>query len=91
MTTQETNDIIALNHKELIKGGDFAMITKRIANYIKNKGISVAKISEVTGIGYQKLYRSLNGESRELRADELLLVCRFLDVNPYAFMDSKTA
>ena len=67
------------------------MITQNISRYIENKGITIAKISEVTNIIYQKLCRSLNNKSRELRADELLLICRFLEVNPYDFMDNKTA
>lgn len=67
------------------------MITQNISRYIENKGITIAKISEVTNISYQKLCRSLNNKSRELRADELLLICRFLEVNPYDFMDNKTA
>ncbi len=64
------------------------MITQNISQYIQNKGITIAKISEVTNISYQKLCRSLNTKKRELRADELLLICRFLNVNPYEFMDS---
>ncbi len=66
------------------------MITQNISQYIQDKGITIAKISKVTNISYQKLYRSLSSQ-RELRADELLLICSFLNVNPYEFMDNKTA
>lgn len=62
------------------------MITENISNYIKNKGITIARISEKTGISYQVLCNCFDKKrSRELKADELLLVCRFLEVNPYDF------
>lgn len=68
------------------------MVTQNIAQYIQDRGITIAKISEVTNINYQKLCRSLKNKSRDLRADELLLICGFLEVNPYEFMDNtKTA
>ena len=62
------------------------MITKRIAQIISDKGISVSRISEKTGISYQVLCRCFDEKyKRELKADELLLVCRFLGVNPFDF------
>ncbi len=67
------------------------MLTQNLSQYIESKGITISKISEVTNISYQKLCRSLKSKKRELRADELLLICKFLEVNPYEFMDSKSA
>lgn len=65
------------------------MVTQRVADFIKDKGISIAKISEKTGIGYQILCNCFDeNKSRQLKADELLLVCRYLDVNPYNFMEA---
>ncbi len=65
------------------------MVTQRVADYVRSKGISTAKISEMTGVGYQILCNCFdNNKSRQLKADELLLVCRFLGVNPYDFMDT---
>ena len=64
------------------------MITQNLSQYIQNKGITVTKISEVTNISYQKLCRSLNTKNRDLRAEEFLLICKFLNVNPYEFMDN---
>ena len=64
------------------------MVTKKIGDYIKEKGISIVKISEKTGVSYQILCRCFSKKStRELEADELLLVCRYLEVNPFDFMD----
>ena len=59
------------------------MITNLIADIVADKGIKIARISEATGIPYQKLCVSLDKtKSRELRADELVKVCKFLDINP---------
>lgn len=70
------------------------MVTQRIADYVRSKGISITKIAEKTGIGYQVLCNCFDkNKSRQFKADELLLVCRYLEVNPYDFMDTdkKTA
>lgn len=65
------------------------MVTKKIGGYIKEKGISITRISEATGISYQILTNCFDEKkSRELKADELLLVCRFLEINPFNFMDA---
>lgn len=64
------------------------MVTRKIGNYIKEKGITITRIAEATGISYQILVRCFDEKnSRELKADELLLVCRFLEINPFNFMD----
>ena len=64
------------------------MVTRKIGNYIKEKGITITRIAEATGISYQILARWFDEKnSRELKADELLLVCRFLEINPFNFMD----
>ncbi len=62
--------------------------TKAIGEYIKNKGINLAKMSRDTGIPYVSLYDSLlNGaRDRNLRAGEYMRICNFLDVNPMDFV-----
>jgi hypothetical protein len=51
-------------------------------------GSTITRIAEATGISYQILARCFDEKnSRELKADELLLVCRFLEINPFNFMD----
>ena len=64
------------------------MVTANLSKYIRERGISMARIAKATGISYQVLTNCFdNRKSRELRADELLLVCNFLDINPYDFMN----
>ena len=66
-------------------------VTKAIANYINDKGISLKRVSEATGIPYNPICSSLGADGtrkpRKLRGDELLKVCNFLEVNPMRFMD----
>lgn len=58
--------------------------TKKVAQYIKERGIKLSVISNATGIPYGKLHRSFN-ENRALTADELLEVCFFIEVDPRKF------
>ena len=49
------------------------MVTRKIGNYIKEKGITITRIAEATGISYQILARCFDEKnSRELKADELI-------------------
>ena len=65
------------------------MITCNIGKYIRDKGISISRIAEATGISDQILYRCFDENStRELKGGELLLVCKFLEVNPYDFFEA---
>lgn len=65
------------------------MITTKIANIISDRGISISRIAEVTGISSQILYNCFDSsKTRELRADELVLVCDFLGVNPLELKDN---
>ena len=63
--------------------------TSRLAAYIKEKGIKIAKISEATGIPYFNLYDSLSrGHSkRDLRVEEFMAVCSFLEKDPNDFSE----
>jgi lambda repressor-like predicted transcriptional regulator len=59
-----------------------------MAVYVKEKGINLSVMSRSTGIGYNALYASLSKldiSTRELRADEFMLICNFLDVDPKLF------
>ena len=62
-------------------------VTERVAKYVSDKGISIKKISDVTGISYQPLQVSLadSGRNRDLRDEELLKICVFLEKNPLDF------
>ena len=65
--------------------------TIRLAQYVKEKGISILKMSRATGISYTCLYASLGekGRNRPLSVDEALLVCKFLEVDPRDFASDK--
>ena len=61
--------------------------TKNLSRYVKEKGINISKMSRDTGISYMALYDSLMNTDRErdLRAGEMLQICKFLGVNPLDF------
>lgn len=66
--------------------------TKALAAYINEKGISIKAISDGTGLSEGILYPSLGkGRGRELRADEYLKVCVFLELDPLRFLQMKKA
>lgn len=62
--------------------------TKKVVQYVKERGIKLSAISNATGIPYGKLYRSFT-ENRALTADELLEVCFFIKVDPREFKTKK--
>lgn len=52
-----------------------------IAGTIKESGMTIKSVSRKTGIPYSKLQPSMKG-SRELRADEYLLLCGLFKLDP---------
>lgn len=64
--------------------------TRAVAKYIREKGYSLLKMSEKTGIPYGRLYPCVSAK-RSLRADEFLAVCKFLEKNPFDFKLDKPA
>ncbi len=66
-------------------------VTKRLADYVKEKRINVSAMARDTGIPYMALYDSLLNDERdrEIRGRELLRVCKFLGVNPMEFAEEK--
>lgn len=61
--------------------------TRALAEYINEKGISIATICKATGLTKTPIYDSLslNGRGRPLKSDEFLLICMFLEVDPRRF------
>lgn len=59
--------------------------TRLLGDYIREKGIALAPVSEKTGISYGKLLRSLSVGDRALRTDEFLSVCSLLELDPMRF------
>lgn len=58
--------------------------TKTLAEIVKKEKVNITWLSSVTRIPYMNLYNSLKNSKREreLRADELLLICDAIGVDP---------
>lgn len=61
--------------------------TKQISEFVRSKGFNLSDVSRKTGIPYGALYASLCNEARDrdLKADEFLSLCCFLEKNPMDF------
>lgn len=68
--------------------------TRKMANYIRSKGISIKFIADATNLTTGVLYPSLKikttGRIRPLRVDEFLAICAFLEVDPFDFQEKET-
>lgn len=64
-----------------------SLVTRNVAMYVEEKGINISKMARDTKISYAALYTSLCDKERDrpLRADELLSICDFLDIDPRNF------
>lgn len=64
-------------------------ISRRIGTYMKDKGFNLSEVARKTGLDYQSLYVSLYDEKRErdLRTEELIPLCIFLNINPMDFAE----
>lgn len=58
--------------------------TKKVSEYIREKGFNLSEISRKTNIPYTALYNSLMNEKRDrdLRVDEFLPLCKHLGLDP---------
>lgn len=70
-------------------------VSKNLSKYITKRGINLSAMSRATGIQRSALQMSLSEavddkKRRPLRDDELIAVCKFLEVNPLDFADEKT-
>ena len=63
--------------------------TTRVAEYVDKFGIKISSISRGTGVPNGILRRSLSAKERDLRADEFLAVCCFLEKSPFDFYDQQ--
>lgn len=61
-----------------------------IANLIKDRGQTLAFVSKKTGIPYGHLQTSLSSR-REMRADEYLSLCAFLQIDPFDYAKTSDA
>lgn len=55
---------------------------------MRARGYNLSEVSRKTGIEYKGLYTSLYDEkrNRDLRAEELIRLCEFLDIDPREFV-----
>ena len=62
-------------------------VTENVSRYVKDKGINLTKLAKGTGLSYTALYNSLMNQerSRDLRDDEFLSICEFLEIDPRQF------
>lgn len=61
-------------------------ITKNVSDYIQEKGISVLRMCEKTGLSYKRIQPSLSTSgNRELRAGEFMTICQYIGVDPKVF------
>jgi len=58
---------------------------------MKEKGFNLSEVARRTGLDYRSLYASLYSKEseRDLRAEELIPLCIFLNVDPRKFAEQK--
>lgn len=84
---------IKKNILKIKKEGDAQMIaehvTENIAKHVEETSVNLSELSRKSGVAYVSLYTSLadKKKSRELRADELVSICKVLRINPMDFAD----
>ena len=63
--------------------------TARLAEIVRDRRLSITTLSQEAGVSYMALYYSLFSDKRdrELRADELLRVCKVLKIDPMELAD----
>lgn len=59
--------------------------TTSISDCIGKMGINISALSRGTGIADGILRRSIVRRERDLRADEMILICKFLGKDPFDF------
>lgn len=66
-----------------------SVVTNRLSEYVRKKRINISAMSRDTGIPYMAIYDSLMNDKRrrDLRDNEFLKICVFLDVDPMDFAD----
>lgn len=65
-------------------------VSKNLGSYIKSRGYKITEIARKTGLNYHSIYNGLCGKgNRQLRANELVVICIFLDIDPRKFADSE--
>lgn len=63
-------------------------INKRLNKYVTDNGIKQIYIAQKTGLTADTVSKMLNG-NRRIQADEFLLICTALCIDPNIFRESK--
>lgn len=61
-------------------------INKRLSEYVSDNGIKQVYIAQKTGLPADTVSKMLKG-NRRILADEFLLICTALDINPNIFRE----
>jgi lambda repressor-like predicted transcriptional regulator len=56
-----------------------------LADYVQQKGIALTAIAEGTGLKYNAVYSTLGSRRRNVKGDELLMICEFIEADPKRF------
>lgn len=72
--------------KTIISGGGL-MVNEKIREYIIKNRISQRRISRRTGISEYRVYSIFRKKPREMKVEEFLKICRFLDLDPMDFLE----
>lgn len=65
-------------------------INEKLNEYLKKRGMKQAYVVEKTGMNADTISKILKGR-RRIQADEFLLICSALDIDPNIFRESKIA
>lgn len=74
------------NVDDILKGGSKMDCNKKIADYLKENGITQKFLSDKTGIEVEKVSNIVNGK-RKITGDELISVCTVLGLSLDYFKD----
>lgn len=63
--------------------------TKKLSEYVLLNRINLSELSRNTGLNYANIYNSLLSKNRcrALRADELLKICKALEIDPMSLCE----
>lgn len=63
----------------------------KVIAYVQDKAINIAALANKMGMHYQTAYDTFSGKGnkRSIKADELLVFCKIMDVNPMEFRNDE--
>lgn len=85
-TDKRTFKIWNPNVDNILKGGSNMDCNKKIADYLKEHGISQKFICDKTGLEPEKVSNIMNGK-RKITGDELIAICNVLGITLDYFKD----